>query len=430
MILALAICQLLISFGLRLFGRISVGVGGLGLALTIASAAGLWAWWGDWRDSGKGFFSFLGNLPGDYSEVNDSNAHVTNFLVDALLPQRSILFGFGVGLIILILLHTAREQNDRKLLWPAAVLLGLMPMAHPHTFLIAFGWFVFVAAEAVWKTRKPPIDQLKPIALALLIAAPQLGWQQFANDHGTGGRFRLGWMIGDGEFILTYWWANFGLMLLAFIAIPIILRKDRRLFWFLPMLVVLVITQLYAFQPFEYDNLKLIYWVLVIAGFYVAYLASELIRRHKAWIAAVVPLAIIVVTPGLLSIKREFQLHDQFASPSDRQMAKWVTENTPVDSVFATTDRPNQPVATLAGRTIVMGYRGWLYNFSVPYDKREAAIRAGFAGKFDDPGLKEFGADYLLIATNDDPSFPVDNTALSQRAPIWQNDAWRIWQLN
>ncbi|MBO9534107.1 MAG: hypothetical protein J7513_14140, partial [Solirubrobacteraceae bacterium] len=198
-LLALAICQLMISFGLRLFGRISVGVGALGFALTIGSAAGLWAAWGDWRDSGKGFFSFLGELPGDYSQVPDSNANVTNFLVDALLPQRSILFGFGVGLIILTLLHVSRDRDEKKLLWPAAVLVGLMPMAHPHTFMVTFGVFAFLAVEAAWQTRKPPLDYLKPLGLAFVLAIPQLAWQQLANDHGTGGRFRFGWMVQEGH---------------------------------------------------------------------------------------------------------------------------------------------------------------------------------------------------------------------------------------
>lgn len=377
-LLALAICQLLMAVGLRLFGRLSVGVGGMVLTLTMGSAAGAWAAWGDWRESGQGLGAFLGKLPMDYSQVADSNANVTNMVADAFLPQRAILFGIAVGLIILILLHDARERDQRWQLWTVAVLIGLLPMTHAHTFLVGMALLTTVAAEAAWRHRAIPKAYLGPLGLALLLAAPQLIWQQAANGRGTGGRFRLGWMVQSGESVLGYYWANFGLFGLAFLAVPFVLRRHRQLIWFLPMVAIFAVAQIYAFQPFEYDNLKLISWAFVIGGFFVAYLASELVRRHRAWLAAVIPAALLIITPGALSITREFQLRDQFASPADIELADWVAKNTPVDAVFASTDRSNNPVATLAGRRLVLGYRGWLYSYNIPYatERRPCAPRS------------------------------------------------------
>ncbi|MDO9353823.1 MAG: hypothetical protein Q7T55_09010 [Solirubrobacteraceae bacterium] len=429
-LLGVAICQLIISFGLRLFGRISVGVGGLALALTIGSASGAWTAWNEWRDSGQGLFTFLGKLPKDYSSVDTSNAHVTNLVVDAIVPQRSMLFGLTVGLIVLIFLLVSREEQRPKLIWPAAILIGLLPMAHPHTFLVTLGVFTILAIESAWRTKAVPKAHLIPFGVSLLMALPQIIWQQTANGDGTGGRFRFAWQWQNGqESLLGYWWANFGLMGLALIAIPIIMRKDRRVIWFVPMLIVLFVTQVYAFQPFEYDNLKLIYWVLIMAGFFIAYLVGELLRRHLAWLAVVIPVGVLVMTPGALAITRELQLKDQFASPDDVAVAKWAAQNTPVDATFAAVDRPNIPVATLAGRKVIMGYRGWLYNFSVPYDKREVAIRAALAGQFSDPTLQSFGATYLLVAAAEDPSWVVDDVALSRIPVAYSNNTWRVFAI-
>lgn len=429
LLLALAVCQLLMAFGLRLFERISVAVIGLVLALSLGSAAGAWVAWSDWRESGLGFFTFLGALPKDYTGLNDPTAQVTNLVVDAMIPQRAILFGLGIGLVVLILLHAARQREETKLLWPAALLIGLLPMAHAHTFIITLPVLATLAAEAAWRSRSIPKAYLGPIALALVLALPQILWQQSANGRGTGGRFRLGWMLEEGQALPGYWWANFGLMGLALLAIPFVMRKHRELVWFLPMLVILAATQLYAFQPFEYDNVKLIQWVYIIGGFFIAYMAVELVRRHRAWLALLVPLGVLVIVPGSLAITREFQLRDQFASPSDIELAQWVSRNTPPDAVFASADKPNNPVATLAGRTVVMGYRGWLFSFSIPYDERETAVRAGFAGRFDDPALKKFDADYLLISANEDTSWGVDEAALQSRPVAWSNDAWRVYKL-
>lgn len=430
-LLALSIVQLLITTGLRLFHRISVGIGGMVLALTMGSAAGAWAAWDDWRESGQGLFTFLGKLPLDYSQVLDSNAQVTNMVADALLPQRAILFGISVGLIVLTLLIDWRERQGRWQLWTAAVLIGLMPMTHAHTFLLGGALLATLTLHTAWKRRSIPKDFLGPIGLALLLAAPQILWQQTANGRGTGGRFRLGWTIQQGESVLGFYWANFGLLGLALLIVPLALRRNqnRQLLWLLPAAALFGVAQVYAFQPFEYDNLKLISWALLLGGFYVAYLASELVRRHRAWLAAVIPAGLLIITPGVLSIVREFQLRFQFATPDDIAMADWVAKNTPIDAVFATTDRPNISIATLAGRKLIMGYRGWLVSYNIPYTDREAAVKAALAGRFQDPLLQRFGATYLAVNASEDASWPVDRNALAQQAVAWRNASWTIYTI-
>ena len=428
-LLALAICQLLISVGLRLFQQIWVGVGGLWLALTCGSFAGVGAAWGDWRASGLGLGEFLGNLPADYSQDDEANAHLTNLLVDAIIPQRSILLGLGVGLIVWTLLIVTRERGDAVLLWPAAALVGLLPMAHPHTFVVMVALFAAVVVEAAWRSRAIPWAHVAPISLIAALALPQLIWQQVANSNGTGGRFRLFWQLQEGESLPAYWWANFGLMGLALLAVPLLLRRDPRVLWMLPMLGIWAVTQVYAFQPFEYDNLKLIYWVYVVGGFFIAHLAVTLVRRVPLALALVLPLAAVVAVPGTLAITRDLTTRYLFAGPADIELADWARANTPPDAVFAAADRPNVPVATLAGRTLVMGYRGWLYNFNLPYDEREAAVRAGLTGRFDDPLLERFGADYVLVSFAEDPYWGVDHEALATKPVVWSNSTWTVYAL-
>ena len=54
-----------------------------------------------------------------------------------------------------------------------------------------------------------------------------------------------------------------------------------------------------------------------------------------------------------------------------------VRERTPAHTIFVTGDRPNNPVAGLAGRSVVMSYRGWLWTYGIDYSRREQDLATG-----------------------------------------------------
>jgi hypothetical protein len=431
-LLALACCQLLMSFSLRLFGHVGAAVGSLVLVLLTGSAAGLRLAYADWRHSGRSLLDFLSDLPRDYTVLSAEHGNVTNLVANALLPQRGFLFGLGVGLAVLILLHTARQTGVRRYLLLGGVLIGLLPMAHPHTFLMCGAVLAALTLEAAGRLRKLPWGYLAAAGIALGLAAPQMAWQQLANGGGTGGRVRLGWMQAEGESIWAFWWTNFGLMGILFVALPfLLLRREWRhyLVWYLPFLAILAVTQVYAFQPFEYDNLKLIYYVYLMAGLFAGFLAVQAYRASRWNVALLLPAGLVVAIPGLLSLTHEFQLHDQFASNADVALARWVRANSAPDDVFLSTDRPNQPIATLGGRSLVMGYRGWLFNFNLPYTQREAAVDAALLGHIDDPAVRRFHPNYLAVATNEGDSWTLDRNSLASLPVAYHNEEWTVYRL-
>lgn len=431
-LLALAFCQLLMAFALRLFDHVGTAVAGLALVLTMGSAAGLTAAWSDWTGSGRTLVAFLGDLPRDYTALTAENGNVTNLVAHGLLPQRGLLFGLGIALTVLILFHEARETGERQHLLAGGVLIGLLPMAHAHSFLVLGAVLVALTVEAVLRDRRWPWAHLVAGTVALGLAAPQILWQQLANGSGSGGRFEPGWAVQDGESIWEFWAANFGLMGVFFVALPFLLARPvwrRHLVWYLPILAVLVVAHLYVFQPFEYDNLKLINYAYVIGGLFAAFLAVQAWRDNRWSLAIVLPVVLVVSIPGLLSITREFQLRDGFANVADVELAAWVRAGTEPEDVFLTTGRPNQPISTLGGRAIVLGYPGWLYSYNLPYADRQAAVLTAFQGRVTDPSVTRFGADYLAVPAYDDPSWPVDRAALTPLPVAFTNAEWTVYRL-
>lgn len=433
LLLALAICQLVICFGLRLFEHLGGAVLGLFLVLTTGTAAGLGAAWADWRGSGEPLLRFLTDLPDDYTTLGERNGNVTNLVAHAMLPQRSILFGLGVALTVFILLQCARTVGPLLLVVPAGVLVGLLPMAHPHTFLVCLGVLTVHAADEARRRRGVPFDHLVALVLALGLAGPQITWQQLSTGHGTGGRFRWAWMREDAESVWSFWWTNFGFAGVFFLLLTILLVVRRQLrellAWWLPFAAVLTASQLYVFQPFEYDNLKLIYYVYLMAGLLAAHLAVLAWRSSRWHLVGVVPVLVAVTVPGALSITREFQLRDQFADADGVALAAWVRAATDPHDVFIGTDRPNSPVAALGGRPVVLGYRGWLYNFSVPYAEREAAVRAALTGEVDTAAVRRFAPDYVVINGREGEEWTVDRDALGALPVAYRNDSWTVYRV-
>ncbi|PZS28391.1 MAG: hypothetical protein DLM61_14905 [Pseudonocardiales bacterium] len=431
-LLALAVCQLLLSFSLRLFGHVGAAVGGLTLFLLMGSAAGLRLAYADWQHSGRSLTDFLSDLPRDYTVLGPENGQVTNLVTTTLLPQRAVLFGFGVGLTVLILLHVARDAGDRRYLLVSGALIGLLPMAHPHTFIVCGAVLVALTVEAALRLRRLPWGHLAAGGGAIVLAVPQLAWQQLANGGGTGGRLRLGWAVGDGESIWAFWWTNFGLMGVLFVALPFLLLRPgwrHYLVWYLPFLAILAATQVYAFQPFEYDNLKLINYVYLMASLLAGFLVVQACRESRWNLALLLPIGLIVAIPGMLSVTHEFQDRTQFAANADVALAGWVRATTAPDAVFIGADRPGQPVATLGGRSVVLGYRGWLYSYNLPYADREAAVSAALKGHIDDPMVRKFHPNYLLVAAEEDKSWTIDRNSLARLPLAYRNPTWTVYRL-
>jgi len=189
-----------------------------------------------------------------------------------------------------------------------------------------------------------------------------------------------------------------------------------------------ILANLYSLQPYAYDNVKLLYYVYLFTYLFAGYFGLKLIRRVKLAALPIALLAGLIATSGALAVVREFQYQDQFASPNDIELASWVKRSTLPGDVFVTTDRPNQPIATLAGRPIVLGYRGWLYNYHLGYQPRAEAVQAALLGQ---AGPAEaYGAKYLAVATYEPADWTVDLQALSEHYKVaYANTDWTVYRL-
>lgn len=367
-------------------------------------------------NGGLGFFYFLDevvfkgklkdflNNPSpfsDYSHVFTHNIQWNNFTTRIIVPERSVLLGIPIGLLILYLLFLKNKDKFAMdwSLFLAADLTGILPFVHTHTFLV-FLLVLPVMALREFSKREYKKWLKKWFIFGLIVAAisfPQVFYILGQSGVGKGFiRFHIGWMAEPGIFnILTFWFKNGGILLiLAFISLFITKSVEKNLI--ISGFFVFLLVNLFLFQPYDWDNIKFLFWVSIFASLGAATVLVRLWRRKKFLLKILSVILFFLLTASFIpSFYRELKVSNQLFSSEEISLGQWVRENTDKDSLFLTAPIHNSFVNCLAGRRIFMGHPGYLWTQGVGYGERENLIKGAYAG--DATALKKLSPSYIVI---------------------------------
>ncbi|HET9847625.1 MAG TPA: hypothetical protein VFR68_03630, partial [Candidatus Dormibacteraeota bacterium] len=217
------------------------------------------------------------------------------------------------------------------------------------------------------------------------------------------------------DFPVWFWLKNTGLfwpLLLLALLSPLALRGRARLL-IAPFSLVFVVANIVKFQPWDWDNSKLLVFWYLASGVAVG---AMLIRIWRATAAGPLVAGIAwltLIASGALSLLQVLPPQGPtyvWFSAEDVQLATQVRELTPPRAVFVTgadptneiAAYPTNPVADLAGRSVLMSYPGWLWSYGINYAQREADIRRIYnGGQTALDLLHHYHADYLVIGPNE-----------------------------
>jgi hypothetical protein len=216
----------------------------------------------------------------------------------------------------------------------------------------------------------------------------------------------IGWLSGN-DFPAWFWIKNTGLfwpLLAAALLSPLALRGRARLL-LAPFVLVFLAGNLIKFQPWDWDNTKvLVFWYL---GSAVA-VGAVLVRFWRTGIAGAVGAAVIwltLVASGVLSMLQYLPPQGPsyvWFSSEEIRLAESIRSQTAPRAVFVTGERPNNPIADLAGRPVVMSYPGWLWSYGINYQQREADITSIYQGGPNTLDLlRRYHAQYVVIGPDE-----------------------------
>jgi hypothetical protein len=392
LLLFLALIALLYFLALRFSGKKEVALVAVAVAI-FAGGIGFLQFPADLASSSYGLPEFLVHLSHDYvhSSGTGHDYYWLSLVNDIILPQRSALFAFPLSIAVFLLLWTGLDANSpdkRNAFALAGVCAGLLPFLQGHAF-IAVG---IVSVAAALLTAKKPFqkqfsDWLYFFAPAAVLGGPQMLW--FAGQASAWGfaRFSPVWQNAEP---FSFWFANLGLFAVLSLAGIAFLNRKQGVFY-AGFLAVFLAASLLSFQPWPQDNTKLFYqWVFAaaivasLAAFRIGERVSGAIGKgglgKLVGAATVAVIVIALIASGALAVLRESSLHYQFHSANDIAIGEWIAANTPKDAIILTSDWHAQPAATIAGRPLVMGYRGWLWSHGYDYGQREKDVRLMLTG--------------------------------------------------
>jgi hypothetical protein len=344
-----------------------------------------------------------------------------NAVTTLLIPQRGLLLGMGLAVIVFMILwrqlqpgpverswsgwrDRARDASRQPAMILGGVLTGLMPIVHMHTFAVVLGTAFFLGLLfREWRYGRWHAWAAYVVA-TLAVAAPVFAWTARGSQADFSAFFglALGWHPEAGD-PLTFWLINTGVF------IPLVVgaylwRGDRPLLprslllYSLPFMLWFLIPNVMRLAPWWWDNIKVfVYWWLGAVPI-VALVLVRLWDMRLAGRVAAVALAVVLTAAGTLDIGRATagRTYQEF-DPDGIAFAEMIRDRTPPGATILTAPSWNTPVF-LTGRPVFMGYTGYLFANGLPYGEREVHIRAIYAGEpAAEELLRDNGISYIVV---------------------------------
>jgi hypothetical protein len=354
----------------------------------------------------------LAGLPAlqHYSRLLTQNADLNyqwlNPVLAWILPQRSVLFGFSIALLVLAVLWMALrrpEQPAGVARWMpfafAGVVTGLTPLFHLH----AYG--TVVAMAAFWTVFNLRREWIAFFAPALVLGGPAVLWMLGGGAASL--HVQVWWLADSGghhDNPVWFWLENTSLLIPA-MAAAFLWRgvlPPRVGLHLAPIWLWFIAPNFLVFQPWDWDNTKFFaYWAL-IGALPVGALIARLLQTGLDGRLAAYVLCGFLMLSGAVDLVRTLgptSVEAQFTDPGGIRVAAWARDHTDPRAIFLTAPAHNEPIPTLGGRRVVVGYGGWLWTYGLSdWAQRTSDDEAMLKGDPATPALlKQYGVSYVVI---------------------------------
>lgn len=446
-------------------------------------------WWVFFKEAQQGqqsVYALLYSLPHDYTIIAAQGFKWGNALTALLIPQRSILMGLPLALMVFTQWWKANageesqveegktikgkkvkskknraknEVNDKSaltsspfpvvssssfrslLLLPSAkrmmaagFIAGSLVLVHAHSFGVCMlaGACLAVIFRERWR------EWALFFAAAFLIAVPEMLWS--AVGSATSLRSFIGWQFGwdkGEENFIWFWFKNTGFFI-PLIIMAILWRRGRNflvprrtLLFYLPFTLFFIIPNLIRLAPWIWDNNKVLFYWYVASAPLVALALVELWRAHLVTRSLSVLLLISLTLAGALDVWRVVSAateHGEFDRDGIR-FAEMIKQQTEPRSLVLNAPTFNHPVL-LTGRRSLLGYPGHIWTHGLEYAPREADIRRIYAGTPDaDILLMKYGVEYAVVGPIERNMMPVNQQFFERYTKVGEVGGYSLYKI-
>jgi hypothetical protein len=491
-VLALSFVGLLNRFTLKLTRD---WLAGLIAPLLLLFSGGL-GWvqlWKDARWDEKGLFGILMNLQQQYTITAETGYRWGNSLTTLLIPQRGILLGFPLAVIVFTVWWRAineekaegggqnaegdkrkgesgrkagsgKKQKAESPLVPSAFCLlpsalrllpfgfsvqrmalagavaGLLPLVHAHSFVVV----MMVGAGVALLTRLRDWRAWAAFFItATVIALPQMWWATHGSSVRAGDFFgwNFGWDKGKDENFFAFWFRNTGLLIPLILAALVwpdeksegqkFLVPRKLLLFYLPFTLCFIIPNLIKLAPWVWDNIKVIFYWFIASTPLVALFLARLLRRG-AWLRATALVLLLTLTlAGALDVWSVASSAVEFRifDADGVRFAQAVKAQTQPRSTILHEPTFDTPIF-LTGRRSVMGYPGHISSHGLEYLERQSEIRRIYAGAPDaERLLAKYGVEYVVVGPHEQREAPVNEAFFARYQLVGETGEYKLYKI-
>ena len=389
------------------------------------------------REIFTGYYTTPANQP-------EFNLRWSNVIADLLVPQRSLMGGWAMGIPALyLLIHSSRARSMRETV-ALALWASCLPLVHTHTFLalglFSGGYLLGRLIQHPGQRRGILVRAGVYLCIVLVLAMPQLVGNAIRQTvEGGVMRVMFNWVnnLGGMRLIDGYFWfwiKNVGLPFILILCACLNARRRGQLDILLGMAAIFVVADWVLFQTNPYDNNKLFYiWFMfgaILAADYGSILMQRLAGLRGRNLLCALFLVASVLSGGL-SIARECVSGYQLFSQTAVEAGAWIDENTEKDAVFLTGQQHINPVCSLAGRQIVCGSSIYVFYHGLVYEEQAADCQRFYENPEENADvLEKYGVNYVYVSDYERADFLVDLEGIEKLGElVYENPDVRIYAI-
>ncbi|NCN50863.1 MAG: hypothetical protein GW925_00245 [Candidatus Pacebacteria bacterium] len=398
------------------------------------------------------------NPPREYTNIEDEHYRWISVITSMVFPQRAFTVGFPIALLLLTLLlqntqkkrqsklskllaffskRSTNESSQKLIFFATAAVIGLLPIIHTHSFLAVFILLSFwsVGDILTTKTKQEKIAKLIDwsifAGIVAAIALPLISIFISGNIQHSFIKWYPGWYVGNdypNETLLSFWFKNWSIVpVLSLMGFGLVIQKSsnklRTFFEYVPFFALFLLTNLVLFQPFVWDNTKILVWASLGFSLLSAQFLHAMWKESKWMKPLVIAITIVICFSGFLDTYRalRFPLSSyQMYSAEEVALAAWTKANTDSDSIWLTGTYHNEWLFNLTGRQALATYTGWLWTHGYDYYQEDHDLRTMYQFPQNTALFEKYGIDYVVVGPFERREFNTDEHAFLKNFVIVQ----------
>lgn len=390
----------------------------------------------DYVNSSQNFFTFLFNIPNEYTDIKEKGYWWINNYLAYFLPQRGFLFAFPLTLTALLLLYRGVKKNKTHYFLLAGLISGVLPIVQAHSLFVLFLLSIFYFPMSVYRSKNYTSMVKNWLIFALIaavVAIPLFSTISSSTNALSYVRFEPGFT--SEENIIWFWIKNLGLFAPILIASIIwIFKKNRDLFHlYLPFLFLFFASNILIFQPWAFDNSKILIYFHFASCILVAYfLYQEFFTANYTKKIIGTILVFLMILAGSIDLFRTFTkvTNYQIFTKTDVEIAHSIKNLTPKGSLFITASNHNHPIPALSGRSTLLGFHGWVWSHGLTFGQRADDIEKIYTGGQEASNLiSKYKISYVAIGPQELTEFDINQNYFSQFPQIYLDSDWRLYDV-